>query len=297
MDKLTPRYWLVVGSVANWHTAFEHGNIWGLKETQKHLWEGLEEHDVLLFYTTTPVRGIIGFGRVQTKFRQNQPLWPQELLEARVIWPLRFEFDVISCLPPAKWKTERLASKELFPRAGFQPLNPNLAEQLISLISAFKTGTQPSKPSISAEAPAHYQLSIEKPEGVSLSHDLIKNALVEIGRLQNFIAESEYPFDIGRLDVVWRRVQQSVPTYVYEVQMGGNLHQALSKLKHAYDLWNSRLFLVSPREQFGKAHQLLLGTFHEVRGRLKILDCLQVEELLNRKKSYHDLERELGILE
>ena len=43
------RYWLVVGRPENWHTAFEHGNIWGLKETQRHLWESLGETDMLHF--------------------------------------------------------------------------------------------------------------------------------------------------------------------------------------------------------------------------------------------------------
>jgi len=31
-------YWLVVGSSKNWETAFNHGNIWGLRQTQHHLW-------------------------------------------------------------------------------------------------------------------------------------------------------------------------------------------------------------------------------------------------------------------
>jgi len=61
-------------------------------------------------------------------------------------------------------------------------------------------------------------------------------ALIQIGKLQNFIAEPEYQFDIGKLDVVWRRVQQSVPTYVFEIQIGGNLYQALVKLKHAFEI-------------------------------------------------------------
>ncbi|GAI22722.1 unnamed protein product, partial [marine sediment metagenome] len=48
-------YWLVVGKPENWDTAFNYGNIWGLKETQRHLWENLNENDKLLFYATIPV--------------------------------------------------------------------------------------------------------------------------------------------------------------------------------------------------------------------------------------------------
>mgnify|MGYP000265223358 FL=1 len=275
------QYWLVVGSVRNWQIAFEHGNIWGLKETQRHLWDQLKEDDILLFYATSPVKGIIGYGVVRTKFRQDQPLWPQELQKNRVIWPLRFEFDVIYCLPPDKWESQKLTSKELFPRAGFQPLRENTAKQLIALFE------EPQYP-----ARVHKPPKVAEP---ALSHEELKKALIEIGKLQNFIAESEYPFDGGRLDVVWRRVERSVPTYVFEIQLGGNIYQALAKLKHAYDLWNSHIFLIVSLNELNKITELLSGTFHEIRDKLKVIDCSKVQELLRRKKSYKNLEKELGI--
>jgi len=56
------------------------------------------------------------------------------------------------------------------------------------------------------------------------------------------------------------------------------------------------VFLVSPQEDLSKALQLLSGTFHEIRGRVRFVDCFQVKELLARKKGYRDLEKELGIL-
>ena len=68
-------YWLMVGAVKNWITAFEHGNIWGLKKTQRHLWESLSEKDIVLFYATQPVSGVIGHGIVKTKFIQDNFFW------------------------------------------------------------------------------------------------------------------------------------------------------------------------------------------------------------------------------
>ena len=90
------KYWLVVGSPTNWETAFKYGNIWGLKDSarQKLQWEQITEGDILIFYATAPVSGVIGYGVVKTKFKQDRPLWPKEVKENRVIWPLRFEFDV-----------------------------------------------------------------------------------------------------------------------------------------------------------------------------------------------------------
>ncbi len=294
-------YWLLVGSPQNWETAFYHGNIWGLRQSQKRLWENLGEKDIVLFYATNPVGGIIGHGRVRTKMRQNQPLWPQEVIESKVIWPLRFEFDVDYCLPPVQWKTKRIFSRELFPKKGFQSLYPQLAQQLISYLSAVPLGTQPAMLTAGKEQVSPYEPEKEGPETALPTHADVRDALVEIGRLQNFLAESEYPIEIGnlsgKLDVVWRRVQQSVPTYVYEVQIGGNIYQALTKLKHAYDLWNSRVYLVSPQDQLGSARQLLSGSFHEVSDRLKFIDCLSVKELLMRKRNYCELEKRLGILD
>ena len=266
-------YWLAVGPPENWNTAFGQSNIWGLTERQQHLWKNLAEGDTVLFYATKPVSGIIGYGSVQTKFRQDQPLWPQEISEDKVIWPLRFEFNVEYCLPPDIWDTQKVTSDTLKLKAGmgFHSLEPDFARQMIS------------------------QLQPELPKVALSSHDEVKQKLVEIGKLQNYLAEAEYSFDIGRLDVVWRRVQQSVPTYVFEVQVGGDVYHALAKLKHAFDLWNSHIFVVARQADYQKVEALLSGTFHEIGSRLKFIELEKVEELYKRKKAYLDLEKELGI--
>lgn len=291
------RYWLVVGTPENWQTAFEHGNIWGLKETQRHLWESLQEGDTLVFYATNPVGGNIGYGSVRTKFRQNKPLWPKELEQNMLIWPLRFEFDIQYCLPPDKWAIGKVVSKDLQPRAGFQLLSTDVAEKLVfSFKKPQYVTTGLGSPSVTKELAKYEALRVGKPEEGIPSHEEVKQALVEVGKLQNFIAESEYQSDSGKLDVVWRRVQQSVPTFVFEIQIGGNIYQALAKLKHAFDVWNSHIFLVSSQEDFSKAFELLSGTFHEIRERLKVIDYLKVKELHARKKGYRELEKELGII-
>ncbi len=292
---MSTNYWLVVGSKKNWDTAFQHRNIWGLRKTQCHLWEKISENDKLLFYTTVPVGGIIGYGRVSTKFIQDKPLWPDEVEKREVIWPLRFEFDVEFCLPPDKWKSEKVVTKELFPRAGFQQISESLAVYILSNMHK-DDYTIPSDemPSI-AEEPANFLTTSRKLEKATLSHKGIQNRLIEIGQLQNFIAEKEYPFETGKLDVVWRRVVNSVPTYVFEVQIGGDIYHALGKLKHAYDLWNSHIFFIASEKDYGKATSLLSGTFHEINNRVKYIGLEKVEELYRRKKAYFELEKALGI--
>lgn len=277
-----PNWWLAVGPPDYWQTAFEHGNIWGLRATPKHttLWERLSQGDNVLFYATSPVKGVIGYGVVRTKFRQDKPLWPQEVEKDKVIWPHRFEFDVKHCLPRNKWKTHKIVSDRIkaIVQSGFQAIKEELAEEVIKAL--------PMKP-----IPPVF---VQK-KAVSL-HDELKAKLVEIGRLQKLIAESEYDMDGGRLDVVWRRIERAVPAYVFEVQIGGDLYHAIGKLKHAYDLWNSNIFLVVAEDDVHKARNLLTGTFHEIRRKVKLVEAGKIDELFRRKKAYRDFEAELGIL-
>jgi hypothetical protein len=288
-------YWLAVGSVKNWDTAFNYGNIWGLKETQRNLWEGLQEKDKVLFHATHPVSGIIGYGIVRTKIRQNKPLWPEEVRKNTVIWPLRFEFDVKSCFARTEWKTRKLTSEAIWPRSGFQLLSKDVAEGLISAIGKDEYATKNFEPSLIAEKTAEFISAPKEQRAAPMSHDELQIKLTEIGRLQNYIAEMEYTCDIGKLDVVWRRVTNSVPTYVFEIQVGGDIYHALAKLKHAFDLWNSHIFIVAPEAARNKVDNLLSGTFHEINRRIEFIELGQVEELYKRKKSYLDFEKGLGI--
>jgi hypothetical protein len=270
------KYWLAVGPPENWKTAFEQGNTWGLITRQKHWWDSIAENDIVLFYATKPISGLIGYGTIQTKFRQDKPLWPQEIAEGKVRWPLRFEFNVNYCLAPDDWSTQRITSDALKLKAGigFHSLELEFAQQMISEL-------EPSPPPTAEES-----LSL---------HEATKNRLTEIGILQNYLAEKEYTFDIGKIDVVWRRVTNSVPTYVFEVQVGGDIYHALAKLKHAFDLWNSHIYLVASEADRNKATNLLSGTFHEIGNQIKFIELGQVEELYRRKKNYLDFEKELGI--
>ena len=287
-------YWLVVGSPENWKVAFANNNIWGLRPTQKHLWESLTEGDNLLFYVTSPIKGLIGFGTVRTKFKQDHPLWPDEIKENNIIWPLRFEFDVIFCIPISNWKKDRLASNRLFPRAGFQHISESLAIELTSSLK-FNEYPELTGQEIGISEPV-IEYPIPKTSDKSQSmHNTTKDTLVEIGSLQGFLAESEYTFDIGKLDVVWRRVLNSVPTYVFEVQVSGDIYHALAKLKHAYDLWNSHIYIVAADNDRNKVNSLLSGTFHEIDQRINFIELNQVAELYGKKRAYLDFENSLGI--
>jgi len=219
------QYWLVVGSPENWQVAFENGNVWGLQATKKRWWERITKGDGLVFYVSRPVGGAIGLGRVNAKFKQDKPLWPVEIQKGQVLWQLRFEFDVEFCLPPVQWETSRLEIDALraIVQAGFQPLKDKARD---ATLEAFA-------PLVAAP--------VGEKAGVAGLHEDLKAKIAEMGKIQKLLAEVEYPMEETRLDVVWRRVEKSVPTYVFEIQVGGDIYHALAKLKHAYDLWNSRI--------------------------------------------------------
>ena len=291
-------FWLAVGHHINWLTTFAFEWIWGLKETQRHYWEAIQEHqDLVFFYVTTPVVGVVGYGAVGTKLKQNSPRWPEELDRNEIIWPLRFEFDVLSALPPVSWKEQRIIREDLKLRArgGFQRIDEQVAQELIrALPTAVPAELQWFNPGVTR---GHEQtlLLANRPPATD-AHAHTQTLLVEIGRMHRFLAEPEYPLENRRLDVAWRRVQRSVPSYAFEVQVSGNITEALGKLKQARDLWNSNIYLVGSDEHRGPASQLLGGTFHEIRDRLKFIEIGQVEQLYERKRSYRDLENQLGIL-
>jgi len=273
------QYWLVVGSKRNWTFAFDNGNIWGLKDFRelRSLWSMLRDGDGLLFYVSKPVHGIIGCGNVRTRFIQDKPLWP-----------LRFEFDIEHCLPPALWEPDSYSTKDLqlITRMVFQCLpieEVNAARAALGLERAHEGG----RVALGQAAPS--------PDAPIVDHSELKSMLSQIGRLQGYIADEEYPLDSTILDVVWRRVQRSVPTYVFEVQIGGDIYHAMAKLKHAHDLWNSKIFLVATLADKAKYQDLISGTFHEVQNEMRFINAGSVGALHAKKVGYREMERDLGI--
>jgi hypothetical protein len=292
------QFWLVVGKPENWHTAFDYRGIWGLRQSQKRYWDKMQENrDVIFFYVTSAISGIVGTGVVRTKLHQLSPLWPEERAKNEVIWPFRFEFDVISCFPPEVWQDQRIAMEELRSRArsGFQDLEPPLARKILAMMPSSRPDDL--MPPLGSVYSAGDKLAALEEETTPKDdpHKKAQNQISEIGRLQKFVVETEVALENRRVDVVWRRVQRSAPSFVFEVQVSGNITEAMSKLKYAYELWNSNIYLVGKPEHKAPALQLCDGAFHEIRGRIRFLELAQIEELHGRKRAYRDYEDQLGI--
>ncbi len=178
------KYWLAVGTPQNWKSAFDLGNTWGLKNKgpQATNWKQVQIGDILIFYAVSPVKGIIGYGVVQQKLKQDTPLWPEESAKKEVIWPLRLIFEVRSCLSPDRWLEDKVINDRVSFRAkmGFREILENLA----------------------AEVLAPFQTLAVSAEAEQSLHGRIVDSLLEIGRLQNYLRQKEYPMGKARLDAV-----------------------------------------------------------------------------------------------
>jgi predicted RNA-binding protein len=282
--------WILTGNEENWETAFNSGNIWGVREGNLvKRWEKLQKGDLVLFYVKSPIKGIIGFGKIESKFKQDKPLWPDEVRAKQVIYPYRFDFQILGLLSPEKWKEEFLSLSDLSIsiQAGVNPIaKKEVVEEIINRVN--------DKFNVSINAPEIKEPLKEKEVGKSL-HNQIRDKLVEIGQMERFISEKEYPIDGERLDATWRRVARGVPTKVFEVQIGGSPHQALSKLKHAFDLWNSEPFIIVDQENLRKVEELLSGTFHELHPYIRIILADKVQDLYDSLTKETSLKKAFGI--
>lgn len=285
------QYWTLSGYAENWERALAD-NIWGVKEGKlKKYWEDILKGDILFFYVTSPISGIIGFGKVSAKFRQDKPLWPDEIRANTVIYPYRWEFIPVFVLPKSDWQVQKisLAGSGIGYQAGINAVKNRDAIKALNERIKLSWKTEIIEIPISE----FLQKNIERKS--PNEHARIKNLLVDLGKISSFMVEEEYPLDGQRLDVIWKRIDRGVPTYVFEVQVGGNVTEALSKLKHAYDMWNSNLYLILEEKDKDKAKTLLSGTFHEIKDKLTVILAERIDEFYKIRVANEKMKEELGL--
>jgi len=164
----------------------------------------------------------------------------------------------------------------------------SLSEAGEALVGVVETKVEMAQP---LEKPPTIEGVLEIP-----SHNEIRDMISEIGGFEGWIGEVEYPIDKMRLDVVWRRIKAGNPSHAFEVQVGGNFFEALTKLKHAWDKWNSRPFLVTTEKYELEAKQLLEGSFHEIEHVARIVNWKKIRGLYETEKKARDLKNEIGVI-
>lgn len=129
-------------------------------------------------------------------------------------------------------------------------------------------------------------------------HEQLKRVICEIGKMQGKYTYTEYQIEDKKLDVVWKRLpkENAVPYIAWEVSLGGDLFADLTKLKHAYDVWNSIPVLVTTDERIQDVRAWVEGSFHEIKDVLRIISWRKIKELYEKKGDVKRLEKELGII-
>jgi len=307
-DKI--KNWLVIGIPKNWETALSQPiPIWGLKPRYQAEFQTMNIGDLLWFYSTSPIAGIIGVGLVKDKYPDYINLiWEEELKRKEVIWPLRFRIQVLKVLSQARWKTEKIKINDfnLFWQIGFQLLREEHAVELfkrakklfdiVSEENLFAGATIIQPPLIREKQPL-YIPTVEKEPLVS--HKKLENQIAEIGKLQFYYTEIEYPIELPgekkNLDVVWKREIDGVPTFAFEIELSGMIEKAIERLEFAFRKWNSRPRIIIPKEFVKKIYNIMTISDKSFSQQIKIYEPIQITELLSKKRELKITEQNLDI--
>ena len=302
--------WLVIGIPKNWETALNQPvPIWGLKPRYQAEFQALDTGDLLWFYSTSPISGIIGVGVIKDKYTDNVNLiWEEELKRKEVIWPLRFRIHVLKILPQVRWKIDRVKINDfgLFWQIGFQPLK---SEHVIELFRRARNifgeineesifaGATIMQPIMTKEKQPLYTPSLE--EKLIIPHKELQNQIAEIGKLQFYYTETEYsielPSEKKNLDVVWKREIDGVPTFAFEIELSGMIEKAIERLEFAFRKWNSRPRIIIPKEFVKKVYNIMTISDKSFSQQIKIYEPKQLTELLDRKRGLKTIEQNLEI--
>ena len=135
-----------------------------------------------------------------------------------------------------------------------------------------------------------------KPPEEGPHHTNIKEMIYQICLYEGRPSEKEYSIgSLGKLDVAWKRIRLGNPTHAFEVQIGGDFYKSLTKLKHAFDLWNSTPVLVTTAEYEEIAKNLMNGSFHEMATQVRIINWKRIDQLYKLERELREVKGELRL--
>ncbi|MEM3465252.1 MAG: EVE domain-containing protein [Candidatus Jordarchaeales archaeon] len=95
------KVWMVTGSAGNLKTSLEKDK-WGVNRRLKNTWERVAKGDLLLFYVTSPVCGIVGVASVEGKSEENNILWHDEAVVGELYIRTGYSSNQFSWLTSAR---------------------------------------------------------------------------------------------------------------------------------------------------------------------------------------------------
>lgn len=294
--------WILIGVTKNWERALSHPvPIWGLKEKDKYNFEAMEIGDLIWFYSTSPIKGIIGVGLIKDKYVDTINLfWDEEKVKKEVIWPLRFRIQVLKVLPRHLWKTDKILIDDfnIFWQTSIIKLASSLATEIYKRASKNFGITSSENLYSGTTIQKILQVREAGPE-YSISHRELQEEIAEIGKLQFYYTELEYllglPGEKKNIDVVWKREIDGAPTFSFEVELAGMLEKAIERLKFAFRKWNSRPRLIVEENFIKKVNNIISAEERDFVDQMKIYRPEQISDILKKKQELKGLEEELRL--
>ena len=301
MIQLNTSYWVFSVTPENWQIARQK-KIWALRS--ENLAQKVSKGDFIVLY----VSGTETFCTIIETLEDWHPaaevVWIDEMEERRIKYPYQTKVKIVQ---------EGLANvKELVQKLSFiknkqkwgvyvqgTPANMRrpISEsdyQIIQNVMKLNPLPQDISSLLKLKPKIAKRTTIEVKGLTTIpKHNEIRDMLLEIGKIEGKIAEVEYPIDNLRLDVVWKTITTGNPKWVFEVQMAGNFYEALTKLKHAWDKWNSKPFLVTTETYMAQAKSLLEGSFHEMKDDARIVNWEKIVKLHQLLKDAHKIKSEI----
>ena len=302
--------WLVIGTLENWETSFAQPiPLWGLKVVHKNAFVDLSVGDILFFYVKNPVKGIIGFGTVKDKYIDHKTLiWREEKDTRQVIWPLRFRIGIIQLLPRQGWTSKFYEARPisildfgLILQRGFLQLSSDHQEEIFRRIKKGWEDEWSAGLVMREEVPRYgitpeQEILKEKPTNL---HKQLQLEIIEIGKLQDYYAEAEFSLPLEdqhkRIDVVWKRELTGSPTFAFEVELSGATERAITKLRLAFNQWNSQTRLIVPASEYRSVRNLVDRENVSFKNSFRNYDPEIIEKLLSKKRDLRTFEQEYGI--
>jgi len=262
--------------------------LWALKGSLRDRWASLDEGDYVLFYHAGKLiyAGRVGFKypsadepeQVESGSRLAESVWGRDI-DGKT-WPYLFFLEDVREIDLPLSKLNELAGYSMKAVVGFMKVREEKALRVIEYLPKAYV-----KPSVEPTP---------KPP-LLIQHDQMVDAIYSLGELIGYKPEKKWRHERYEFDVVWHKPPRIGPKYVFEVHLKGSLEAALLRLKHAHDLWESQIFLISTEDQLKEAQTKFLGELHEIRDRVTLLDVKSAEEFYDFKGKYEWLERKFGL--
>ena len=121
-------------------------------------------------------------------------------------------------------------------------------------------------------------------------HKQTQEMIAELGELLGNISKKEYPLPYfgyeRRVDVVWKKNEESNPFCAFEIHVKGDLDRSITILKQAHTKWNSTPLLVTTDDKdiVNRAKRLLESSSPELMDRLEFMTRKEVSERILQAK-------------